>query len=199
MHLNTEVALDLIEGRLHKDQEQFWKRHMEICKDCAQGVQQWKQLEIGLERSHLKSASPMDLDKAVSIFQVESQQDTPSVRSVVAAIIFDSFLQPSMVGLRGTAALARQIVMRADEFDIHVKIWGDEDRKQMLGQLLPRKGGDFVGSARFHLFRNGERLESTVTDETGEFHFTDVPQGLLSIQIDLPHLTVIGALNLQAH
>jgi hypothetical protein len=199
MHLNMEVVLDLIEGRLHKDQEEFWRRHMEVCKDCTQGVQEWKQLESGLERAHLKSASQLDLANAVRIFQAERRGEPTTVRSVVAAIIFDSFLQPSMVGLRGNAALARQIVMRADEFDIHVKIWGDEDRKQMIGQLLPRKGGDFVGRARFHLFRNGERLESTVTDETGEFHFTDVPQGLLSIQIDLPHLTVIGALNLEAH
>jgi hypothetical protein len=198
MHLNTEVALDLIEGRLHKDEEEFWKRHMETCKDCAQGVQQLRELEIGLERSHLKSASQQDLDNAMGIFQLESQ-DQPTRRSVIAAIVFDSFAQPSMAGLRGSSAVARQIVMRADEFDIHVKIWGDEDRRQMLGQLLPRKGGDFVGTARFHLLRNGERVESTITDETGEFHFTDVPQGLLSIQIDLPHLTVIGALNLQAY
>jgi len=197
MHLNTEVALDLIEGRLHKDEEAFWTRHMELCRDCAQGVWQLRQLGLDLKRSHLKSAPPHDLDSAVRIFQPTPQQVPSTIPSVVAAIIFDSFMQPSMAGLRGSGSLARQIVMRADEFDIHVKIWGDEDRKQMLGQLLPRKGREFMGGARFHLLRNGERLESTVTDETGEFHFTDVPQGPLSIQIDLPHLTVVGALNLQ--
>jgi len=29
----------------------------------------------------------------------------------------------------------------------------------------------------------------------GEFSFTDLPEGDLSIQIDLPNLTVVGALN----
>ena len=87
--------------------------------------------------------------------------------------------------------------MRAEEFDIHIKIWGELNHKQMLGQLLPRSGDDFVHSARFHLLRNGERLESTAVDETGEFHFTDVPEGDLSLQIDLPNLTVIGALNVR--
>jgi hypothetical protein len=197
MHLNTQVALDLIERRLHQDEEAFWTRHMEICRDCAQGVSQLRQLEVDLKRSHLKNAPQHDLDNAVRIFQATPQKVPSTIPSVVATIIFDSFIQPSMVGLRGSSSLARQIVMRAEDFDIHVKIWGDEDRKQMLGQLLPRKGREFMGGARFHLLRNGERLESTVTDETGEFHFTDVPQGPLSIQIDLPHLTVIGALNLQ--
>jgi hypothetical protein len=28
----------------------------------------------------------------------------------------------------------------------------------------------------------------------GEFHFTDIPEGDLSLQIDLPNVTVIGAL-----
>jgi hypothetical protein len=52
-----------------------------------------------------------------------------------------------------------------------------------------------VSAARFHLLCNGERLESTGTDEMGEFRFTDLPEGVLSLQIDLPNLTVIGSLN----
>jgi hypothetical protein len=33
----------------------------------------------------------------------------------------------------------------------------------------------------------------------GEFHFTDVPEGDLSLQIDLPNLTVIGSLLKHSH
>ena len=102
-----------------------------------------------------------------------------------------------MAGARGSASAARQVVMRAEDFDIHVKIWGERDRKQMLGQLLARSGEDFSHAARFHLLRNGERLETTATDEMGEFHFAHVPEGDLSLQIDLPNVTVIGALNLR--
>ena len=85
--------------------------------------------------------------------------------------------------------------MTAEEFDIHIKIWGEPDRRQMLGQLLPRGTTKFVGTARFHLLQNGERLETATLDEMGEFSFTDLPEGDLSIQIDLPNLTVVGALN----
>ena len=87
--------------------------------------------------------------------------------------------------------------MRAEEFDVHIKVWGEPDHRQMLGQLLPRSGESFVRVARFHLLRNGERLETVAVDEMGEFQFTDVPAGDLSLQIDLPNLTVIGALNVQ--
>jgi hypothetical protein len=102
-----------------------------------------------------------------------------------------------MAGVRGSTQSARQLVMRAEEFDIHIKIWGDGEQKRMLGQLLPRSGMLFGRTARFHLLRNGERIESTTTDEMGEFQFPAVPEGDLSLQIDLPNLTVIGALNVE--
>lgn len=198
MHLNTETALDLSEGRLDKDQEAFWANHMDVCERCLKDFLQWRQMAVDLKRSQLTSASDLELDKVARIFSPLPQEERPTLRSVVAAIVFDSFLQPAMAGIRGPAAQAgRQLVMRAEEFDIHVKVWGNPDHRQMLGQLLPRNGRTFGGGAQFHLLRNGERLESTTTDDLGEFHFSFVPEGDLSLQIDLPNLTVIGALNIQ--
>jgi hypothetical protein len=195
MHMSSEIALDLLEERLNADQAFFWKKHLEICPECADEIGGWRQLEIDLERSHLKSASDHDLLRAIHIYPQRPDGGGSRIRSILASVVFDTFLQPAMAGSRGSANSARQLVMRAEEFDIHIKIWGDLEHRQMLGQLLPRSGQDFVRSARFHLLKNGERVESTTIDEMGEFHFTDVPEGDLSLQIDLPHLTVIGALN----
>ncbi|MBO0911897.1 MAG: hypothetical protein J2P13_08895 [Acidobacteria bacterium] len=196
MHIGSEIALDLLEERLDADQALFWKKHLEICPDCTQEVGRWRQLEIDLERSHLKSASDQALQKAIHIYPQQPEGGDFRIRSILASVVFDTFLQPAMAGSRGSATSTRQLVMRAEEFDIHIKIWGDLEHRQMLGQLLPRGGQDFVRSARFHLLKNGERLESTTIDEMGEFHFTDLPEGDLSLQVDLPNLTVIGALNI---
>jgi hypothetical protein len=199
MHLNTDVALDFVEGRLDHGQQTFWKDHLHGCHDCAQNVRYWQKLQTGLQRTHLKSASEADLQRAVHVFEPRPEEVRSTLRSIMAAIVFDSFLQPAMAGVRGDASMAaRQLVMRADEFDIHIKIWGDVDGRQMLGQLLPRNDQTFR-TARFHLLRNGEKVESTVTDDMGEFHFVDVPEGNLSLQIDLPNLTVIGSLSQGAH
>jgi hypothetical protein len=197
MHLNLETALDFLEGRLVKDQDVFWRKHLETCKDCTQDVARLRQLGTDLKRSHLRSASDPDLQKATEIFPVQPDGVGTRIRTVLAAIIYDSFVEPAMAGARGVSAAARQLVIRAEEFDIHVKIWDEQNRRQMLGQLLPRSGTDFVHSARFHLLRNGERVETTDTDDMGEFYFMDVPEGDLSLQVDLPYLTVIGALPTQ--
>jgi len=125
----------------------------------------------------------------------EDTSSKPHDRYVTAAIVFDSLADPGMSGLRGSDSPGRQIVIRADEFDVHIKIWDDAGHKQMIGQVLPTNGNHFVGNSRFHLLLNGERVESAVIDEIGEFSFKHVPEGVLSIEIELPHVTVIGALN----
>ena len=195
MHLSLETALDFLEGRLVKDQVTFWSNHLETCKDCSQEVGRLRQLRISLKRSHLRKASDQTLRKAVEIFPSQPDGIGTRIRTVVAAVIYDSLLQPAMAGARGAAAAARQLVIRTVEFDIHIKIWDEQNHRQMLGQLLPRSGTDFVHNARFHLLRNGERVETTDTDDIGEFHFMEVPEGDLSLQVDLPNLTVIGSLN----
>ena len=196
MHLVSETALNFLEGRLDEEQEAFWSMHLQRCNDCSAQLGVWRQLMVDIRRSHLKSASADDVANAVDVFQAQTDAPVSTLRRVVAATLFDNYIESAFAGARGGTGAARQLVLRAEEFDIHVKIWNDGEHSRLLGQLLPRGGRDFVQTARFHLLRNGERLESTNVDEMGEFHFSDVPEGdLLSLQIDLPHLTVIGALN----
>jgi hypothetical protein len=196
MHLNSEIALDFLELRLTKEQMMFWSQHLEQCNDCADIAARWAHLAGGLKRSHLMSASDEELERAMNIFRARTEAGPSRFQTVFAAIVFDSFLQPAMAGVRGTApANARQLILRADEFDIHIRIWSKHGDRQMLGQLLPCKDNEFVRKAQFHLVQNKERIESTTSDETGEFHFTKVPAGELSLQIEMPHLTLVGTLN----
>ena len=184
MHLSPEVALDFAEARLSTDEAAFWKRHLKTCTDCAQVVDRWRQLEIDLKRSHLKSAADDDLQKVIQIFPHRADEGTTRASARFWLLLFSIviFSRRRLVYVEAWNA-ARQLVLRAKDFDIHVKIWGEVHRKQMLGQLLSRGGENLRHIARFHLLQNGERLETTATNEMGEFHFTDVPEGDLSLQL----------------
>ena len=118
-----------------------------------------------------------------------------AARPAIASTFFDSFDQVTSAGTQ-KAAVARHLVLRAKTFDIHVKIWGEPHRREMAGQILARGAAVPVSGARLQLVRDGVRLATTMADQLGEFIFGEVPQGLLSLQLDLPHLTVVGALNL---
>ncbi|HYR88368.1 MAG TPA: hypothetical protein VE422_30090 [Terriglobia bacterium] len=196
MHLSPETALDFLEGRLENGQETLWKQHLEVCGRCAEYLSGWKQFLTTIKRSHLKSPSDQSLDRAVHLFPPEPDELVPRLRCVLAAVIFDSFLEPDLVGARGVSNDMRQLVLQAEDFDIHVQIWNEGGQRQMLGQMLPMSREPLADTARFHLLRNGKRLETMAADELGEFHFDDLPDGTLSLQVDLPNLTIIGALNI---
>ena len=194
-HLTAETVLDLLEERLNEDQTLAWKQHVKECTRCKRCLAEWEDFVTLIKRPSLQSAPQRDVERATRIFPEESDERRPGIRRIFATILFDTFSRPVLAGARGAPGTARNLVLNAEDFDIHVQIRGERDQKQIFGQILSRRCQDFVVSARLHLLRNGERLQAAASDTLGEFHFNDVPEGDLSLQVDLPQLTIIGALN----
>jgi hypothetical protein len=46
------------------------------------------------------------------------------------------------------------------------------------------------------LLLNGKAFKTTWSDNFGQFQFDDVPQGVFRLQLDLPHLTVVGGITI---
>ena len=188
MHFNSETALDLVDGTMALAEHRFWKTHIESCSECAVELHGWSTLAGWVKRVHLLNAPAAVLASGRQIFQTRRTPEfRPFLRQIVASIIFDSFAQPAVAGARAVVAegpfLLRQVVSTL------------EDRRDLLGQILPRGNRGFINDARLHLRQDGERIGSVRANDLGEFHFTDVPEGMLSLQIDLPNVTVISALH----
>ncbi len=115
-------------------------------------------------------------------------------RFIPATVIFDSSRQASFAGLRGAADPTKSLVLQTQDFDILLQIAGEQERRQILGQILSR-GPKHFAEARVYLLRNGEKLQATTADTLGEFNFSQVPAGALNLQVELPSLTITGALN----
>ncbi len=197
MHLKTETAFDLMEGRMERHLAREWMDHMDSCRSCRVRLDGWQVFRSSLKRPHLQSAPGSLVESAIALFHPPSKaSERPTLRQIIASLIYDSFAQPAFAGARGEAA-TRQVVLRAEEFDIHVRIWEANESRELLGQIQSRRSTSFVRAARLHLLRGGERVSSAQVNELGEFHFSYVPDGYLSLQIDLPHLTVIGALDMK--
>jgi hypothetical protein len=169
---------------------------LDSCVSCLKQTESWRMFRGALKRTHLQSAPASMLAYAIDLFYSPFKTATRrTVRQIIASLIFDSFAQPRFAGARGELS-TRQVVLRAEEFDIHVRIWEADQSRELLGQIQCRRTTSFVNTARLHLLRDGERISTVHVNELGEFHFPAVPTGYLSLQVDLPHLTVIGALDL---
>jgi len=194
MHLDSEVIVDLLEGRTEASRIPALNAHIEQCSSCSVQLEQWRRMFSLLARTHLTGAPHEVLRNAGAIFQPDLAAQ-PTMRQIIASLVFDSLAQPTFAGARGGAD-ARQMVLRAENFDIHVKILGDPRERQMIGQILARGEGALLDGAWLRLLQNDECVGMTAIDQFGGFLVDDVPQGSLSIQIVLPHLTLIGALDL---
>ena len=195
-HLNPETALDFLEQRLDNDDALLWAQHLKECSPCMQYLAEWQHLLVVIKRSSLKSAPEPDVDWAAARLPDRSDEPGLAMRCIWATTVFDTFGLSSLAGARGGPAPTRDIILQAEDFDIHVQIQGEGENRQILGQILSRSRDVFANIAQFHLLRNGERLRAAAADTLGEFHFTDVPDGNLRIQVDLPNLTIIGALDI---
>ena len=194
MHLSSEVVFDLLEGRAQLLQAAALTAHIHMCSDCNQQLNEWRKVHALLGRTHLAHAPDNVLRNAEAIFTPPRASAAAAIRQIVASLVFDSFTQPAFAGARG-ATDDRQVVLRAEEFDVHIKIFGDNGQRQLIGQIFARDENTFPTSTRLQLLQNGERVGMTQVDQFGGFQFEEVPQGSLSLQIDMPNLTVVGALN----
>jgi hypothetical protein len=202
MHLNSETALNMADRTISRNDIPYWDKHLESCTECAAKLQVWKALIDSVTRAHLVSAPEDMVASAKEIFRSRRIGEVrPTLRQIVASVIFDSLAQPVTVSIRAEAAtydqqaVIRQVVFEAEEYDIYVRLSMFEDHRDLLGQILPRDSQVFISDAHLHLRHDDERIATAAVNEFGEFHFCDVPDGMVSLQIDLPNITIISALH----
>jgi hypothetical protein len=134
-------------------------------------------------------------EHALATFDTRRELKRPTPREIVAAILFDSLTQP-IADARG-ATDARQVVMGAEELDIHLKIVANPSQHQIVGQVFARNETQFLIRVRLHLLLNGKPFKTTWSDNFGQFQFDEVPQGVFRLQLDLPRLTVVGGITIK--
>ena len=132
--------------------------------------------------------------RAQAVFDVRRELSRPGPREIAAAILFDSFTQP-LAGTRG-ATDARQVVMCAEEFDIHLKITAIPLQHQIVGQVFARNQTQFINNVCVQLLLNGNPFKTAWSDNFGQFQFDEVPQGVFRLQLDLPGMTVVGGISI---
>jgi hypothetical protein len=181
LHLTLESIIELLEGRSED-------KHADQCPECRGRVEEWRLLHSRLHRTQLVDA-PVTVLKAA--YGIPGPQN--GIGQALASLIFDSFSQPAFAGARGSGE-SRQLVLRSAEIDVHIRISGKPENRQIMGQVLTRSETGSIDTAKVHLVRDGKRIQSAELDPLGEFEFKNSPAGLLSLQIDLPSLTVTGPL-----
>jgi hypothetical protein len=142
------------------------------CKQCAKTLTLWQKVHAtaAAEASYKPPADTVRVVKAA--FAATALAGTRKKANSLIEVLFDSFLQPATAGTRSTRAGTRQMLYRADSYQIDIQIEGkpEGDGLVVTGQLLevsdPRIAGQDV---QVTLSNRRGHLVHTATNQFGEF------------------------------
>jgi hypothetical protein len=186
-HFMEEVFAQFVAGCLSGKEREAFKAHLEGgCESCEEAIRWYRGLSSMLQKDHRFEPPESSVRGVVDAFRLQKSKAIHLVCRV-AEKLFDSLTDPLPEGVRQLAATERQVLYQADEMQLDLKIdkTNDERERMIIGQLLPRPlapAGNL--SLSKVMLREGERIvQSTYTNELGEFILCVVPRGSYDLEI----------------
>ena len=187
-HINTEDLVDYMDGRVSDEEKASVENHLSKCSDCADIKEELRLLVLRLQEDTMFEPPAELVQWGVSLFQPLLQPSNGGkLRKLIAALVFDTFDQPLLAGVRRVGAPPRQLLFRAGDVDVDVKIESMEanDRITLVGQVLSTTA-KFFDNTPVKLESHGIVRYRTMTNLVGEFSFDEVPKDTYHLSVDLP-------------
>jgi len=161
--------------------------HLVDCKECSELKQEFQVLTMQLRQDSAYEPPSELVQWGVDLFQPMMQPQKNGLRKIIAALVFDTFDQPLLAGVRRVGAPPRQLLFRAGDVDVDVKIESMEanDRITLVGQVLS-SATKFFDNTPVKLESHGIVRYRTRTNVVGEFSFDEVPKDTYHLSVDLP-------------
>jgi len=188
-HVTVEDLIDYIEGQTSDVEKSTLDGHVATCRECGELKQEFQALITRL-REDASFEPPAELVQwGINLFQPVTQPQgvVSGLRKFIASLVFDTYDQPLLAGVRRVGAPPRQLLFRAGDVDVDVKIESMEanDRITLVGQVLSNTA-KFFDNTPVKLESHGIVRYRTRTNLVGEFSFDEVPKDTYHLSVDLP-------------
>jgi hypothetical protein len=188
-----ERLIDYIDGKLGQQVEAApVGAHLAAgCPRCSADSQWYQKLRAITRGDDSIEPPAWVIKRAIRIF--ETQRAGPRVVErlgrAVAALIFDSFAQPAIAGVRSTETASRQLLYQAGDYSIDLQVAiASEHNASVIAQILRENQPRFesVAGLSIELVRGGRPTAATATNEMGEFTINDVVPGTYDLRVKTP-------------
>ena len=155
-------------------QRTLMQEHLDAgCSKCLKHLDLWRTI-VNFGIRELKNEPPAWAVRGVNAGFGLRKSVPKKNRLDIATLLFDSALQPSVAGVRGTAAVARQLLYKSGTvcIDMRMQPKPGSDSVVLVGQVLdsakPDRG---IGGIPVSLISQGEKVSHGKTNDIGEFDF----------------------------
>jgi len=187
-HLSIENLVDYTEKKVSGSVRLEVEAHLADCRKCFQANQEIQGLVQKLQEDSAFEPPAELVQWSVSLFQPTFKPSPAGkIRRIIASLVFDTYDQPMLAGVRRVGAPPRQLLFRAGDVDVDIKIESMEanDRITLVGQVLSTHT-KFFDNTSVKLESQGTIRYQTLTNPVGEFTFDEVPKDTYHLSVDLP-------------
>jgi hypothetical protein len=147
-HFSTEEWVDFLNQVIASNQRAAMQKHLATgCRRCKETVSLWQKVgkSAAVEASYQPPAHTVRLAKAA--FAAASMTQAQDESRGLIEVLFDSFLQPAAAGARSVVIGTRQMLYRADPYQIDIQIEPKpgSNRLVITGQLLDLSHPGVIG------------------------------------------------------
>ncbi len=172
-HFTTEEWINFVNRVTSQKQQEAMQKHLGTgCKRCMDTVSLWQRVRntAALEASYQPPAADVRIAKAA--FAAAGRATQLEEKTGLVEVLFDSFLQPMLAGARSSSLGTRQMLYRADPYQIDIQIEAkpEGNRLMVTGQLLDVNNPGIVGrDAKITLSNHRGNVIHAITNQFGEF------------------------------
>jgi hypothetical protein len=188
-HYGFEQWIDLARGVAPEALSKAMYEHLRIgCPSCAHELATWKNVYSFAGSEALCEPPPSVVRIAKLAFAPRESSASPSRAVEIAQLIFDSFAQPQLEGVRSAQVTARQLMYKAGPLliDMQLQSLENSSRHSLTGQVMnENQAGSEMDALHVHLLRGPKELAHTHTDRFGEFYIEYDPQRDLQLSLEV--------------
>ena len=175
-HYATEEWIDFVNQAASHGQRQAMQKHLATgCKQCTKKASLWQKVRTtattAMEASYEPPADAVRMAKASYLTSWLNKKPAESQPGLIE-VLFDSFLQPALAGTRSAVTGTRQMLYRADPYQVDIQIEPKLGGNHIMvtGQLLDVSRPDILGrEVPVTVSNRRGMVVNIVTNEFGEF------------------------------
>jgi hypothetical protein len=172
-HFSVEKWIDFVNQAVTSSERELMDKHRHIgCEPCRKTVSLWQRVRssAAAEGNYQPPESAVRIAKAAFAGGGLGSQKKRSESRV--KVLFDSFLQPVLAGVRSAGAGTRQMLYRADPYqiDVQLEMKPSANRVVVTGQLLNLSNPKVIAAGTRILVSNMQGdVVHAVANQFGEF------------------------------
>ncbi|MGB8456307.1 MAG: hypothetical protein WCE50_01230 [Candidatus Acidiferrum sp.] len=172
-HYLTEEWIDFVNHAATSARQVAMQKHLATgCKSCRETLSLWQKVSKSAAAEVSYQPPPDVLHLVKAAFATSGLAPSKKKSQGLIEVLFDSFRQPAIAGARSVVIGTRQMLYRADPYQIDIQIEPKPGSNRMVitGQLLDLSHPGVIGS-HIHVTISNRRGNSVAvaTNQFGEF------------------------------